>query len=106
VWMEESPREVTWSIGGKIGADVVAKAFRLEGAPGMGKRGDSGPVTAAKGCFGVGCGTIVLLFIIVLVLLLLIKVRVDDADSSSGYTSGGRTSGGSFGGSSGGGGHK
>jgi hypothetical protein len=103
--MEESPHEVTWSAGGKIGSDIVAKAFKLEGAPGMDKRGDSGPVTPGKGCAGVGCGTIVMLFIIVLVILLVIKACVDDS-TSSGYTSGGRTTSGSFGGSSGGGGHK
>ncbi|MEJ6021404.1 DUF4178 domain-containing protein [Ramlibacter sp. PS4R-6] len=104
--MEESPQEVTWSSGGKIGADVVAKAFNLERAPAMAKRGDSGPVTPGKGCAGMGCGTLVLLFIIVLIILLVIKACVDD-DGRSGYTSGGRTSSGSFGGgSSGGGGHK
>jgi endogenous inhibitor of DNA gyrase (YacG/DUF329 family) len=103
--MEESPHEVTWSTGGKISSDTVAKAFRLEGAPGMDKRGDSGPVTPGKGCAGVGCGTIVLLFIVVLIILLVIKACVDD-DGRSGYTSGGRTTSGSFGGSSGGGGHK
>jgi hypothetical protein len=102
--MEESPNEVTWSSGGKIGSDIVAKAFKLEGTPGMDKRGDSGPTTPGKGCAGVGCGSIVMLFIIVLIILLVIKACVDD--NRSGYTSGGRTSSGSFGGSSGGGGHK
>lgn len=102
--MEESPREVTWSSGGQIASETVAKAFKLEGAPGMDKRGDSGPVTPGKGCAGVGCGTIVMLFIVVLIILLVIKACVDD-DGSQRYTSGGRTSGGSYGGSSGGG-HK
>lgn len=101
--MEESPGEVTWSLGGQVSSDTVAQAFRLD--PGkMGDRGDAGPTTPAKGCAGTGCGTIVLLFIVVLIVLVVIKACVDDG-GRSGYTSGGRTSGGSYGGSSGGG-HK
>jgi hypothetical protein len=103
--MEQSSGEVTWSSGSQVTSDTVARAFNLQGKPGMDNRGDSGPVTPGKGCAGVGCGTIVLLFIIVLIILLVIAAAMDD-DSSSGYTSGGRTSSGSFGGSSGGGGHK
>lgn len=103
--MEETPREVTWSVGGKVESDTIADAFGLAAKRSMMKRGDAGPVTPGKGCAGVGCGTIVLIFIVVLIILLVIAAAMDD-DKASGYTSGWRTSGGSFGGSSGSGGHK
>ena len=103
--MEETPREVSWSVGGKIGSDKVAAAFDLQDKQGMMKRGDAGPVTPGKGCAGIGCGTIVLLFIVMVILLLVIRSCVED-EWRSGYTGGApRTSGGSWGGGYGGG-HK
>jgi hypothetical protein len=105
--MEETPKEVTWSIGTKIGSDTVAAAFGLKDRQDMLKRGDAGPVTPGKGCAGVGCGTIVLLVIVLLIILLVVKACVDDDGTRSGYSGGtSRTSGGSYGGYSGGGGHK
>jgi hypothetical protein len=103
--MEESPREVVWSSGGKISSDTVAAAFHLQDKAGMMKRGDAGPLGPARGCAGMGCGTIVLLLIIVLILLLVVKSCADDDRYGGGYY-GSRTSGGSYGGYSGGGGHK
>jgi hypothetical protein len=99
--MEQSPREVTWSSGGKIGSDTVAGAFRIDDRKELLKRGDAGPVSG-KGA-GIGCGTIVLLFIIILIVLLVVRACVDDDVGRSGY---GRTGGGAFGGYSSGGGHK
>jgi ribosomal protein L37AE/L43A len=102
--MEESPKEVTWSSGGKVASETIAAAFKLQDKAGMMKRGDAGPVTPGKGCAGMGCGTIVLLLIVVLIILLVLKACVEDTTPSGYY--GGRTSGGSYGGYSGGGGHK
>lgn len=104
--MEETPKEVTWSIGTKIASDTVATAFGLKDKQDMMKRGDAGPVTPGKGCAGVGCGTIVLLVIVLLIILLVIKACTEDPGTGSSYGGTSRTSGGSFGGYSGGGGHK
>jgi hypothetical protein len=101
--MEESPREVTWSSGGKVASDLVAQAFNLQDKAGMMKRGDAGPVTPGRGCAGVGCGTLVMLLVILIIILLVVKSCADEL-GSGGY--GSRTSGGSYGGYSGGGGHK
>jgi hypothetical protein len=100
--MEESPKEVTWSSGGKVSSDTVAAAFGLKDKAAMLKRGDSGPLSPKGGGGGWGCGSIVLLLIIILILLLVVKACSDDG----GYGTGARTTGGSYGGYSGGGGHK
>jgi hypothetical protein len=99
--MEESPQEVTWSSGGNIDSDAVAKAFRLEDKKDLLKRSDTGPTSGGR----MGCGTIILLFIIILILLLVIRACVNDPNNGSGG-GGSRSSGGSFGGYSSGGGHK
>lgn len=97
--MEQSPKEITWSVGGKIDSDKVAAAFKLEGeAKDKLKREDAAPTSASA---GVGCMTIIILFVIVLILLFAIRACTRD-DQGSGY----RSSGGSFGGYSSGGGHK
>jgi hypothetical protein len=99
--MEQSPREVTWSVGGsQVESDAVAKAFKLQDGGGDFRRGDAGP-TAGKAGVGCGCLILILVGIIVLVLLVLL-LRDDNAGGSSGYRSGG----GSYGGYSSGGGHK
>ncbi|HSV51635.1 MAG TPA: DUF4178 domain-containing protein [Burkholderiaceae bacterium] len=103
--MEQTPTEVTWSVGGKIDSDAVAKAFKLEGKKDLLKRSDASPISKAA---GMGCGAIVFLFIIILVVMMLFgrcsscDPRYENCSSSSSS----RSSGGSFGGSSGGGGHK
>lgn len=103
--LEQTPTEVTWSVGGKIDSDAVAKAFKLESKKELLKRSDALPVSKAA---GLGCGTIIILFVIILVVLLLFSrcsscdPRYENCSSSSSS----RSSGGSFGGSSGGGGHK
>jgi len=98
--MEQTPKEVIWSIGGRIDSATVAAAFKISD-----KHGDSGPTNPKGSGGGMGCGSIVLWLIIILMLLVVIKACVDDNDGSgSGYS--GRSSGGSYGGYSGGGGHK
>jgi endogenous inhibitor of DNA gyrase (YacG/DUF329 family) len=101
--MEESPREVTWSSGGRITSDAVAAAFNLQDKRDMMKRADALPVAGTGRSAGPGCATIVLLLIVLLVVLLAVKACNDD-ERSGAYA--GRTSGGSYGGWSGGGGHK
>jgi ribosomal protein S27AE len=103
--MEKSANEVTWSTGGQIDSDTVAKAFKLDDKKDLLKRADAKPGSAVA---GLGCGTIIVLVIIVLLFLALVSrcsscdPRVENCSSSSSS----RSSGGSFGGFSGGGGHK
>ena len=95
--MEQTPREVTWSVGSRIDADTVAKAFKLDGRQDPFKRADAAPVAALR---GIGCGTLILICI-ALIIILAVMNRCSGS-SGSGY----RSSGGSHGGWSSGGGHK
>jgi hypothetical protein len=106
--MEQSPTELTWSVGGKIDSAAVAKAFKLEDKKELLQRADVGP-----GSFkGASNHVAIIIFVLVLILILMLSRCSSDCDpntqncynSSSG--SGFRTSGGSWGGYSGGGGHK
>ncbi len=107
--LEQTPREVTWSSGGKIASDAVAKAFKLEDKKDLMKREDAGPTSSGS---GIGCITIIVLVIIVLVFLALVRACTSNEDGSSNYSSGSssggsyRSGGGSYGGYSSGGGHK
>lgn len=99
---EETPKEVTWSMGSKLSSTAVAKAFGLKdgaldgGGPDALKAGDAKPLSSIA---GMGCGTIIILIVILLVFLFLIS-------RCAGSESTGRSSGGSYGGFSSGGGHK
>ena len=99
--MEKSPNEVTWSVGGQIDSDAVAKAFKLDAKKDLLKRTDATPASKLS---GIGCLTIIVILAVILFFLFLMS-RCSSDNASSG-TSSGRTSGGSYGGSSGGGGHK
>ncbi len=103
--MEKTPSEVTWSIGGQIASDAVAKAFKLDDQKELLKRHDAAPASALK---GVGFGTIIVLLLIILVFLFLVNrcSRCDPNTQNCSSSASSRTSGGSFGGFSGGGGHK
>ncbi|MCG2594680.1 DUF4178 domain-containing protein [Ramlibacter sp. XY19] len=105
--MEETPTEVTWSVGSQVAADAVAKAFGLEAKKDLLQRGDSGPTTPKSSGTGCGCATIVLVILVILILLALLKAcEDDDRNSGSGYsTSSPRSSTGTWGGG-GGGSHK
>jgi len=103
--MEETPTEVTWSVGSQVEADAVAKAFGLEAKKDLLQRGDAGPVTPKSSGTGCGCATIVLVVLVILILLAILKACDDDDRSggSSGYSSSSpRSSTGSWGGGSGG----
>ena len=103
--LEKSANEVTWSAGGQIDSDTVAKAFKLDDKKELLKRADAKPGSPVA---GMGCGTIIVLVIIVLLVLMLVgrcsscDPKIENCSSSSSS----RSSGGSFGGFSGGGGHK
>ncbi len=103
--LEQSPNEVTWSVGSQIDSDAVAKAFKLEDKKDLLKRSDAGPASLAK---GMGMGTIIVLVLVLLLFLLLISrcSGCDPATQNCNSGSSSRSSGGSFGGYSSGGGHK
>ena len=102
--MEQSPNEVTWSVGSKIESAAVAKAFQLEDKKDLLQRSDAGPGSAAK---GMGCLTvIVLLAILFLFLFLMGRCSSCNPATENCSSSSSRSSGGSFGGFSSGGGHK
>ncbi len=106
--MEQSATELTWSVGGKVGSDVITKAFKLEGKQDLFQRSDVG-ATSFKGASN---HIAIIFFVVVIMLVLMLSNCSSNCDpntqncynNSSG--SGFRTSGGSFGGYSGGGGHK
>jgi hypothetical protein len=100
--MEETPGEVTWSVGSQVESDAVAKAFGLEGKKDLLQRGDAGPLTAKSSGTGLGCATIFLIIVVIVILLVMLKACEDQGGYSSGYsTSSPRSSGGWSGGSGG-----
>jgi hypothetical protein len=102
--MEQSPQELTWSVGGRIDSDVVVKAFKLEGKKDLLQRSDVGPFTAAKSPFA--RPEFIIFVIFVVIILLMSQCSSCDPKVENCSSSAGRTSGGSYGGYSGGGGHK
>jgi DNA-directed RNA polymerase subunit RPC12/RpoP len=104
--MEETPTEVTWSVGSQVESDAVARAFGLEAKKDLLQRGDAGPLTPKSSGIGCGCGTIVLVVLVILILLALLKACEDQGPGSGyGYSSSSpRSSTGGF--SGGGGSHK
>jgi hypothetical protein len=104
---EETPAEVTWSMGSKLSSASVAKAFNLkDGAldsdgQDLLKASDAKPTSSIA---GVGCGTVVILIIILLFFLFLIS-RCSSCDPNVENCSSSSRSG-SYGGFSSGGGHK
>ncbi|MGE0496574.1 MAG: DUF4178 domain-containing protein [Ramlibacter sp.] len=103
--MEQTPTEITWSVGSKMESDAVAKAFKLEGRKADLARADAGPTSTS----GVGCGTVVVMFIVILLFLVLLRACMacdPQRENCSSSGSSWRSSGGSFGGFSSGGSHK
>ncbi len=106
--MEQTPSELTWSVGSTLESRAVAKAFGLEASQELLHRSDESPGNSVRSLGLVG----VVLVILVLVLLLFLLSRCQSCDPayencSSSYTP--RSSAGSYGGYSGGsngGGHK
>jgi len=105
--MEQSPTELTWSVGGMVDSNAVAKAFKLEAKKDLLARSDVGPVSSAQGA---SIATIIWVVVLILVIIA-VESRCSSCDPavencSSSSSSDFRTSGGSYGGYSGGGGHK
>ncbi|MDB5857866.1 MAG: hypothetical protein JWQ76_1555 [Ramlibacter sp.] len=102
--MEETPTEVTWSVGSQVESDAVAKAFGLEAKKDLLQRGDAGPTTPKGSGVGCGCGTIIMVLILIMILLVIVKSCRDEGwGSGSGYStsSPGSSTGGWSGGSGG-----
>lgn len=103
--MEQSPNELTWSVGSKVDSDTVAKAFKLDASKDLLARSDSAPLSFQ----GPGFGTI-LVVVFLLIVFVMLSSRCSSCDPQvedcSRNNSSYRTSGGSYGGYSGGGGHK
>jgi hypothetical protein len=100
--MEQSPQELTWSVGNAINSELVAKAFGLQDKKDLLKR-DVAPFSAAP---SIGIGTIIVLVLVLLLLSLLLSRCSSCNPQVENCSSGYRSSGGSYGGYSGGGGHK
>ncbi len=101
---EETPNEVTWSMGSKLSSDTVAQVFKLKdsdlGGKDAQKSGDTRPLSSAA---GLSFGTIVILTLVLLLFLFLIS-RCSSCDPKVENCSSSRS--GSYGGFSSGGGHK
>jgi ribosomal protein S27E len=101
---EETPNEVTWSVGSKLSSDTVAQVFKLKdsdlGGKDAQKSGDTRPLSSAA---GLSFGTIVILILVLLLFLFLIS-RCSSCDPKVENCSSSRS--GSYGGFSSGGGHK
>jgi Domain of unknown function (DUF4178) len=106
---EETPNEVTWSMGSKLSSDTVAQVFKLKdsdfGGKDAQKSSDISPLSTAA---GMSFGTIVILIVVLLLFLFLINrcSRCDPNVENCSSSNSGRSSGGSYGGYSSGGGHK
>ncbi len=101
--LEQTPKELIWSFGGKIDGDAVAKAFKLEDKKDLLKRSDASPLSTVP---KIGCLTIIIIIVVILILLALLSTCSSSGSSSGSSYGSSRSSGGSFGGSSSGGGHK
>lgn len=122
---EETPGEVVWSAGRRLGSDAVARAFGMGSQMPQARSRDSAPLSglsSSSSSLGLSQGVIILI-VVVFVMMLMTQCSDDSCkneraafgEASAEYqqcrrnhSSGGfRSSGGSFGGfSSGGGGHK
>lgn len=102
--LEQTPQELTWSVGGQIDSAVVAKAFKLEDKQELLQRSDVGPFVPNKSPFAKPEFLIFVVF--VLIILAFSQCSSCDPQVENCTSSSYRSSGGSFGGYSGGGGHK
>ena len=102
---EQSPDEVTWSVGSKIDSDKVAKAFKLEDKKKLLSRSDVGATSVSA---AMSVRTLIIIFLLLLLLSLIISrcSACDPAKENCSKSYSSRSSGGSFGGFSSGGGHK
>lgn len=102
---ETTKDEVTWSVGEKLDASVVAKAFKMDAQAGAFKRADAAPFSTGS---KMSIGTLAVIAVALIFLLPLLFSRCSQCDPKveNCNASNSRTSGGSWGGFSGGGSHK
>jgi hypothetical protein len=105
--MEQSPQELTWSVGGMVDSALVAQVFGLQDKKALLQRSDAKPFAAAGAVWMRPDFWVFVVVVLIMFSLATCSSRCDPAsqDCSSSST-GARTSGGSFGGFSTGGGHK
>jgi predicted RNA-binding Zn-ribbon protein involved in translation (DUF1610 family) len=103
--MEQSERELSWSVGGALRSDAVVKAFGLQDKKELLQRSDVKPF-AASGAFWLRPDFWV--FVVIVLVMLSVTTCSSNCDPAlqDCASNGARTSGGSFGGFSTGGGHK
>jgi hypothetical protein len=104
--MEQSAAELTWSVGGQITSDAVAKAFKLQDKKELLQRQDVKPFQATGGFW---MRPDFWIFVVIVLIMFSATTCSNDCDPKvqdcTNYASG-RSSSGSFGGFSTGGGHK
>lgn len=101
--MEQTPAEVTWSVGSRIASDAVAKAFKIEDKSALLKRTDVGPLVPSGGPF---MDPKFWIFVTIVLVFLALSTCSNQCDPNVENCASSRTSGGSWGGASSGGGHK
>ena len=101
--MEQSPAEITWSVGSRIASEAVAKAFKIEDKSALLKRSDVGPFVPSGGPF---MDLKFWIFVTIVLVFLALSTCSNRCDPNVENCSSSRTSGGSWGGASSGGGHK
>ena len=104
--MEQTAREVTWSVGSAISSDAVAAAFGQAARKDLFKRGDAGPTSPAGSGTGCGCAVILLIALVIFALVILATARRTGDEGGGTMSSSPGSRGGSWGGYSSGGGHK
>ena len=102
---ETTKDEVTWSVGEKLEASVVAKAFKMDAQGGAFKRADAGPFSATP---SISVSTLAVIAAVLFLVLpsLFSSCSQCDPKVENCSASSSRTSGGSWGGFSSGGSHK
>ena len=99
--MEQSPSELTWSVGSKLNSDTVAKMFKLEDKKELLSRSDAHPLASSS-----DAPWQLYVFIGFMLLVIFLVMSRNDCDPNVENCTTSRTSGGSFGGYTSGGGHK
>jgi hypothetical protein len=99
---EQSPGEVTWSVGSKIDSSLVASAFQLEAKKDLLQRSDATPLSIGS----IGPNSWLWVVVILVMVVAMVYTARNDCDPNVETCSYSRTSSGSYGGFSSGGGHK
>lgn len=104
--MEQSERELTWSVGSQISSDSVAQAFGLQDQKALLQRSDAKPFAASGGLWMRPDFWVFVVIVLVMLSASTCSRNCDPATQNCSSASTARSAGGSFGGFSTGGGHK